>query len=225
MKLDHEEGWVPNWCFWIMVLEITLESPLDCKEFQPVHPKGNQPEIYIWRTDAKAQTPILWLLGVKNWPIGKDPDAGKDWRQAEKGTTKDEMVGWHHRLDGHEFEQATGVNDRQRSLVCFCPQGRIELDTTERLNWNLYLNPGFLIHHVRVYSLVNMKGKVTQSNLTLRHHGLCSSWNSPGQNTGVGSLSLLQGIFLPRDRAQVSHIAGGFFTSWATREAQEYWSG
>ena len=104
-KLDHKESWAPkNWCFWTVVLEKTLESPLDCKEIQLVHPSGNQSWIFIRRTDAEAATPILWPPDVKNWLIGKDPGAGKDWRQEEKGTTEDEMVGWHHRLNVHEFE-------------------------------------------------------------------------------------------------------------------------
>ena len=103
-KLDQKEDWVPkNWCFWTVVLEKTLECTLDCKEIQPVNPKGNQSWIFIGRTDAEAETPILWPLDVKNWLIGKDPDAGKDRRQEDKGTKEDEMVGWHHRLDGHEF--------------------------------------------------------------------------------------------------------------------------
>ena len=101
-SVDHNKLW--NWCFWTVVLEETLESPLDCKEIQPVHPKGNQSLILIGRTDAEAETPILWPLDVKNWPIGKDPDAGKDWRREEKGTTEDEIVGWHHWLNGQEFE-------------------------------------------------------------------------------------------------------------------------
>ena len=100
-----------NWCFWSVVLEKTLESPLDCKEIHAVNPKGNQPWIFIGRTDAKAETPILWLPDGKNWLIGKDPDAGKDWRQEEKGTTEDEMVVWHHRLDGPKFEPALGIGD------------------------------------------------------------------------------------------------------------------
>ena len=104
-ELDYKESWAPkNWCFWTVVLEKTLESPLDCKEIQPVHPKGNRSWIFIGRTDAEAETPILWLLDVKSWLIWKDPDSGKDWRQEEKGLTEDEMVGWHHRLNGHEFE-------------------------------------------------------------------------------------------------------------------------
>ena len=102
---DCEESWVPkNWCFWTVVLEKTLESPLDYKKIKPVHPKGNQSWIFTGRTDAEAETPILWPPEVKNWLIGKDPDAGKDWRQEEKGTTEDAMVGWHHRVNGHEFE-------------------------------------------------------------------------------------------------------------------------
>ena len=104
-ELDYKENWaLKNWCFWTVVLEKTLESPLGCKKIQPVHPKGDQSWIFIGRTDAKAETPILWPLDVKNWFTGKDPDAGKDWRQEEKGTTEDEMVGWHHRLEEHEFE-------------------------------------------------------------------------------------------------------------------------
>ena len=104
-ELDQKETWTPkNWCFWTVVLEKTLESPFDCKEIQPVHPKGNQSWIFIGRTDAQAETPVLWLPDVKNWLIWKDPDAGKDWRQEEKGMTENEMAGWHYRLDGHEFE-------------------------------------------------------------------------------------------------------------------------
>ena len=121
---------------WTMVLEKTLESPLDSKEIQPVHPKGNQSWIFIGRTDAEAETPILWPPDAKNWLILKNPDAGQDWRQ-EKRTTEDEMVGWHHRLDGHEFEQIPRVGDRQGSLSCCSPWSHKELDTSERLTWRL----------------------------------------------------------------------------------------
>ena len=104
-ELDSKESWVQkNWCFWTVVLEQTLESHLDCKDIQPVHPKGNQSWMFIGRTDAEAEIPILWPPDVKSWLIWKDPNAGKDWKQEEKGTTEDEMVGWHHRLNGHEFE-------------------------------------------------------------------------------------------------------------------------
>ena len=103
--LNYKESWAPkNWCFWTLVLEKTLESPLDSKEIQPVHPKGNQPLICIERTNAKTETPILWPPNGKNWLLGKDPNAGKDWRQERKGTTEDEMVQWHHQLNGQEFE-------------------------------------------------------------------------------------------------------------------------
>ena len=104
-ELDHKEGWaLKNWCFLTVVLDKTLESPLDCKEFQPVHPKGNQSWVFIGRTDAEAETPILWPPDAKNWLIGKIPDAGKDWRWEEKGMTEDEMAGWHHQLNRYEIE-------------------------------------------------------------------------------------------------------------------------
>ena len=118
-----------------MELEETLKSPLDCKGIQPVNPKGNQSWIFIGRTDAEAETPILWPPDVKNWVIWKDPDAGKDWRQKEQGTTEDEIVERHHQLNGHEFEQALGVGDEQGSLVCCSPWDRKESDTTEQLKW------------------------------------------------------------------------------------------
>ena len=135
-ELGYKESWAPkNWCFWTVVLEKTLESPLDCKEIQPVHPKGSQSLILIGRTDAEAETPILWPLDVKNWLLRKDPNAGKDWRQEEKGVTEDKVVGWHHQLNGHDFELTPGVGDRQGGLACYSPWGCKELDTTERLNW------------------------------------------------------------------------------------------
>ena len=135
-ELDHKESWAPkNWCFWTVVLEKTLESPLDCKEIQPVHPKRNHSWIFIGRTDAEAEAPILWPPDAKSWLIRKDPDSGQDWRQEGKGMTEDEMVGWHHWLNGHEFEQAPGVGDGQGSLACWGPWGYKESDMTERLNW------------------------------------------------------------------------------------------
>jgi len=134
-ELDYKESWAPkNWCFWTVVLEKTLESPLDCKEIQPVNPKGDQSWIFIGRTDVEAETPILWPPNAKNWLIERDSDTGKHWRQ-EKGMTEDEMVGWHHRFDGHGFEQAPGVGDGQGSLAWCCPWGHKQLDTTDRLNW------------------------------------------------------------------------------------------
>ena len=118
-ELDCEERWVPkNWCFWTVVLEKSLESPLDCKEIQPVHPKGDQSWVFIGRTDSKAETPILWPPHAKSWLIWKDPDAGKDWGQEVKETTEDEMAGWHHWLDGRESEWTPGVGDGQGGLAC-----------------------------------------------------------------------------------------------------------
>ena len=130
------ESWVlKNWCFWTVVLEKTLESPLDCKEIQPVHSKGDQFWVFIGRNDAKAETPVLWPSHAKSWLIGKDPDAGRDCGQEEKGMTEDKMAGCHHRLDGHEFEWTPGVGDGQGGLVCCDSWGRKESDTTEWLNW------------------------------------------------------------------------------------------
>ena len=135
-ELDYKESWAPkNWRFWTVVLEKTLESPLDCKEIQPVHPEGDQPWVFIGRTDVEAETPILWPPDVKSWLIGKDPDAGKDWGQEEKEMTEDEMVGWHHQLDGYGFGWTPGVDDGQGGLVCCGSWGHKESDTTERLNW------------------------------------------------------------------------------------------
>ena len=118
-----------------MLLNCGVESALDRKEIQPAHLKGDQSWVFTGRTDAQAENPVLWPPDAKNWLTGKDPDAGKDWSQEEKGTTEDEMVGWHHLLDGHEFEQALGVGDGQGGLACCSPWGFKESDTTEQLNW------------------------------------------------------------------------------------------
>ena len=134
--LDYKESWTQkNWCFWTVILEKTPESPLDCKEIQPVHSKGDQSWVFIGRTDAKAETPVLWPPHAKSWLIGKDPDAGRFWGQKEKGTTEDELAGWHHQLDGHEFGWTQGVGDGQGGLACCDSWGHKESDTTERLNW------------------------------------------------------------------------------------------
>ena len=118
-ELDYKESWVlKNWWFWTVVLEKTLESLLDCKEIHPVHPKGDQSWVFIGRTDAEAETPILWPPDAKSWLIRKDPDAGRDWGREEKGTTEDEMVGWHHQLNWHEFGWTPGVGDGQGGLAC-----------------------------------------------------------------------------------------------------------
>ena len=134
-ELDDREGWMPkNWCFQTVVLEKTLESPLDCKEIKPTNTKRNQPWIFTGRTDAEAEAPILWPLDAKSWLTGKDPDVGKDWGKGKKEATEYEMVGWHHWLNGHEFEQTQGDGEGQGSLACCSPQGQKESDTTEQLN-------------------------------------------------------------------------------------------
>ena len=136
VNVDYVESWVPkNWCFWTVVLEKSLESPLECKEIKPVNPKGNQSWIFIEKTDTEAETSIVWSPDLKNWLIGKGPDCGKEWRQEEKGMTEDEMVGWHHWLNGHEFEQVPGACDGHGGLACCSPWSRKESNTTEWLNW------------------------------------------------------------------------------------------
>ena len=136
-ELDHKEGWrSKNWCLQIVVLDKTLESPLDSKEIKPVKPKINQPRIFIGRTDVEAEAPILWPTDMESPLIGIDPDAGKDWRQVEKGVTEDEMVGWHHQLNGHEFEQAAGDGKGPGSLACCSPRGCKESDMAKQLTTN-----------------------------------------------------------------------------------------
>ena len=135
-----------NWGFRTLVLEKTLESPLDCREIKPINLKGDQSWIFIGRADAEAETPILWPRDAKNWLIGKDSNAGKDWRLEEKGITEDEMAGWHHWLNRHESEQALGVGDGQGSLACCSPWGHKESDTTEWLNWTEWLCQGYKCH-------------------------------------------------------------------------------
>ena len=143
-ELDYKESWaLKYWWFWTVVLEKTLESPLDCKEIQLVHPKGNQFWIFIGRTDTEAEAPIIWPPGEKNWLIRKDHDAGKDWRQEEKRTTEDKMVGWHHLFNGHELEQALGVGDGQGGLTCCSPWHHKESDTTEWLSWEIVYHTMF----------------------------------------------------------------------------------
>ena len=135
-ELDCEESWTSkNWWFWTVVLEKTLESPLDCKEIQPVHSKGDQPWVFFGRNDAKAETPILWPPHATSWLIGKDSDAWRDWGQEEKGMTEDEMAGWHHQLDGCESEWTPGVGDGHGDLAYCNSWGRKQSDMTERLNW------------------------------------------------------------------------------------------
>ena len=139
-----------NWCFWTVVLEKTLECPLDYK-IQPVHPKGNQSWVFVGRTDVEAETPTFWPPDAKSWLIGKDPDAGKDWGQEEKGKTEDEMVGWHHWLDGHGFGWTPGVGDGQGGLACCGSWGRKQPDTTEQLNWTKLNTRQRMSNSIRFY--------------------------------------------------------------------------
>jgi len=138
-ELDCEENWVPkNWCFWTVVLEKTLESPLDCKEIQPVYPKGDQSWVFIGRTDAEAETLVLWPPHVKSWLIGKDPHAGRDWGQEEKGMTEDEMSGWHHWLDAYEFGIWWWTG--RPGVLQFMGSQRVGYDWATELNWTEWIN-------------------------------------------------------------------------------------
>ena len=173
-ELDCKEGWVPkNWCFWTVVLEKTLESPLDCKEIQPIHPKGDQSWVFIGRTDAEVETPVLWPPHVKSWLIGKDSDAGREWGQEEEGTTEDEMARWHHRLDAHEFGWTLGVGDGQGGLACCNSWGHKESDMAERLNWTEWTDSCltmllYFLLHSKVNPCIECKefpeDSITQSN-------------------------------------------------------------
>ena len=148
-ELDCEESWVPkNWWCWTVVLEKTLESLLDCEKIQPVHSKDH-PWVFIGRNDAEAETPVLWPPHAKSWLTGKDCDPGRDWGQEEKGMTEDEMVRWHHHLNGHEFEQALGIGAGQQGLACCCLWGCKESDTTEWLNWT-YIGS----EYIYIFSLI-----------------------------------------------------------------------
>ena len=154
-EFDYKESWAPkNWCFWTVVLEKTLESPLDCKEIQPVHPKGDQTWVFTGRTDAESETPIIWQPHAKTWLIWKDPVAGKDWGQEEKGMIEDEMVGW---LNGHGLGWTLGVGDGQGGLVCCSSWDRKEPHTTDLLNWTELLDPSweslFVFQEQRILSI------------------------------------------------------------------------
>ena len=196
-ELDCEESWVlKNWCFWTVVLEKTLERPLDCKEIRPVHPKGDQSWVFIGGTDVEAETPILWPPDMKSWLIWKDPDDGKDWGQEEKGMTEDEMVGWHHRLNEHGFGWTPGVGGGQGGLVCCNSWGHKESDMT--VNWtetelnNVIIHMFAKLHIIACCALLSHFSHVW---LFATVWLLCP-WDSPGKNTGVGGCALLQGIFL-----------------------------
>ena len=165
--LDYKEIREPkNWCFWTVMLEKTIESPLDCKEIQPVHPK-DQSWVFIGRTDVEAETLILWPLHVKSWLIGKDPDAGRDWRQEEKQTIEDEMIGRHHWLNGHEFEWTPGVFDGQGGLACCSSWGRKESDMTERLNSTNWGTKAHRELHENIFFFTSHLSSISISPVTL----------------------------------------------------------
>ena len=163
-ELDCEESWVlKNWCFWTVVLEKTLESALDCKEIQPVHSEGDKPWDFFGGNDAKAETPVLWPPYAKSWLIGKDSDAGRDWGQEEKGTTEDEMAGWHHWCDGRESEWTPGVGDGQGGLAC-CDSG-VAKSQTRLSNWtelNQYPTPSNLIILTFLLQILFQRNKILQ---------------------------------------------------------------
>ena len=218
-ELDCEGGWaLKNWCFWTVVLEKTLESPLDCKEIQPVHPKGDRSWVFFGRTDTEVETPILWPPDAKSWLIGKVPDAGRDWGQEEKGMIEDEMAGWHHQLDGCEFEWTLGLGVGQGGLVCCNSWGHKELDTTEWLNWielnwifHCVYKPQFFIH-----SSVN-------GHLAC-FHGL-GIINSPAMNNGIHvSFSILVSSGY-MSRSGIARSYGGFIPSFLRNLHTVFYSG
>ena len=176
-ELDCEEGWVlKNWCFWTVVLEKTLESPLDCKEIEPVHSKGDGSWVFFGRNDAEAETPVLWPPHARSWVIGKDSDAGRDWGQGEKGMTEDEMAGWHQRLDGHECGWTPGVSDGQGGLVCCDSWGYKQSVTTERLKWTERREEktkGVII-------VINLDSWIMLTDTTGRHNSVWCVWRTAG---------------------------------------------
>ena len=191
-ELDCEESWAPkNWCFWTMVLEKTLASPLDCKEIQPVHPKGDQSWVFIGRTDAETETPVLWPPHEKSWLIGKHPGAGQDWGQEEKGTTEDEMAGWHHRLNAHEFGWIPGVGDGQGGLACCCSWCHKVLDTTEQLNWTDMFVASSIIQRSFLGKGFWSKNSIRELHISLRSNTVHSST----ENKVEASCSIDESVF------------------------------
>ena len=174
-----------DWCFWTVVLEKTLENPLDHKEIQLVHPKGNQSWIFIGRTDAEAETPILWPPDGKNWPIWKDPDAGKDWRQEDKGRTEDEMVGWHHWLYGHEFESRSWSRTGRPGILQSMGSQRVGHDWATELNWTFYWLSLLLLLSI----LQGCRSHVLYSPGSILNEGCML------QNARIGSVSLFSLLF------------------------------
>ena len=215
---SYKGSWAPkNWCFWTAVLK-TLESPLDCKEIQPVHPKGDQSWVFIGRTDAEAEAPILWSPDVESWLIGKDPDAWRDWGQEEKVTTEDEMAGWHHWLDGHGFGWTLGVGDGQGSLACCGSRGCKKSDTTEQLNWTRVMFSQnvlkYLLHvalpiPMRLFTCIFISSLKSENNhcvcvlVTQLCPALCNPMdcNLPGSSVhGILQARILEWVAMPSSR-------------------------
>ena len=230
-ELDHKEVWAAkNWCFWTVVLEKTPESLLDWKETKPVNHKENQSWIFMERTDAEAEAPVLWPPDVKSWLTGKDPDAGKDWRQ-EKGMTEDEMVGWHHLLDGHKFEQALGFGDGQRRLVRYKPWDYKESNMTEWLNWMNNRNCCFVKFAVLLHGFELFYYFITCVHAkSLSHVWLCHPTDSSLSSSSVHgifqtripewvTISYSRESPQPRDQTRISCIARWILHHWATWEA------
>ena len=214
-ELDCEESWVlKSWCFWTVLLEKTLESPLDCKEIQPVHPKGDKSWVFTGRTDAEAETLVLWHPHAKSWLIGKDPDAGRDWGQ-EKGRTEEEMAGWHHGLDRHEFEWTPRVCDGQGGLACCNSWGWKESDTTEQLNWTCFL---LCLHASLLQACPTLCNPVDCSLPVFSVHGILQA-----RILEWVAFAYSRGLSRPRDWTRISYVscihAGMFFIAGTTWEA------
>ena len=187
-ELNCKESWAPkNWCFWTVVLEETLESPLDCKEIHPLHPKGDQSWVFIGRTDVEAETLILWPPDAKSWLIWKDPDAGKDWRQEEKGMTEDEIAGWHYQLNGHEFGWTLGVGDGQGGLACCGSYSRrVGHDWATELNWTDHVSRAFQVAQLVWVSLSRVQLFATPWTIALQDYQAPLSMESSRQEHWCG---------------------------------------
>ena len=205
---DHNKSWAPkNWCFWTVVFENTLDSPLDCEEIKPVVPKGNESWIFIGRTDDEAAAPILWPLDAKNWLNGKYPDAGTDWRQ--KGWTEDEVVGWNHQCEGHGFEQALGVGMDRKAL--YAAVHGLSKSWTSLSNWTLGLVP-YSLDFLHLFI-------ITPWCPTLCNHMVCSL--SCSSIHGLLQGRILEWVAIPFSRVSIQPRDGTWvFIVWATREAQ-----
>ena len=213
-ELDCKESWaLKNWCFWTVVLEKTLESPLDCKEIQTVHPKGNQSWIFIGRTDIKAETATLWPPDAKNWLMWKDPDLGKIEGRRRRGTTEDEMAGWHHQLNGHEFEYIPGVGDGQGRLVYCSPWGCRELDMTE-LNWTELSTCAAVVFKAKLLEIVSSSFALSVELFNNTYFSIY--WFSCQYHQSESESKLLSHVRL-------------FATPWTAQSMEffrpEYWSG